>query len=505
MGKSIASMAGSRDGKTLVLCDPVASEVVIVSRDASGLKQRFRRTVAPTPTNVCLDPSGTRCFVSSRWTQTITAIDVQSGEVVASVSLGFSPSRSILLPNSHILVVADAFGGRLALIDTQSNQVTRELEIPGHNIRGMALSADGRQLLLTHSILTESAATTRDNVFWGILMTSNMRVIPISALLDSTKNPVREAHTHFFGDPGNAAGDPEALAVLQDGTTIVCLAGVGDVAVGRYVPYGFRRISVGERPVAIVVSPDQKWAYIANAHSDTISVIDIAQRSEAHTISLGSDIKLTLEQEGERLFYDARLSLDGWFSCHTCHTDGHSNGRRADTFGDGSYGAAKTVLSLLGTGVTEPWAWNGSKQTIEEQIRESMRMTMQPKSPIGERAVAALTAYLRSLDMPPGAASVRGDAVARGEKIFAGRGCTTCHPPPLYSNSHVYDVGLNDGDGGNRLFNPPSLRGLIHKAPYLHDGRAKTVDEVVEKYQHRLRSPLSDDEAHDLVAFLKSL
>jgi cytochrome c peroxidase len=134
-----------------------------------------------------------------------------------------------------------------------------------------------------------------------------------------------------------------------------------------------------------------------------------------------------------------------------------------------------------------------------------MRMTMQPKSPIGERAVAALTAYLRSLDMPPGAASVRGDAVARGEKIFAGRGCTTCHPPPLYSNSHVYDVGLNDGDGGNRLFNPPSLRGLIHKAPYLHDGRAKTVDEVVEKYQHRLRSPLSDDEAHDLVAFLKSL
>jgi YVTN family beta-propeller protein len=287
----------------------------------------------------------------------------------------------------------------------------------------------------------------------------------------------------------------------------VCLAGVGDVAIGQYVPYGFRRIGVDARPCAVAISPDQKWAYVANTHSDTISVIDVARRAVAHTIPIGPEPKFTLAQEGERLFYDARLSLDGWFSCHTCHTEGHSNGRKADTFGDGSFGSPKIVLSLLGTGATEPWAWNGSKRTLEEQVRESMRMTMQPKTPPGERSVAALTAYLRTLDVPAPAGSQLSDTlgIARGEKLFASRGCTTCHAPPLYANAHVYDVGFDDGDGGNRQFNPPSLRGVIHKAPYFHDGRAKTLEQVVGKYQHRLRTALSDDEAHDLILFLKSL
>jgi cytochrome c peroxidase len=235
--------------------------------------------------------------------------------------------------------------------------------------------------------------------------------------------------------------------------------------------------------------------------------INITRRTVADTIRLGPEPNFTLVQEGERLFYDARLSLDGWFSCHTCHTDGHSNGRKADTLGDGSYGAAKSVLSLLGTGATEPWAWNGSKRTLEDQVRDSMRMTMQPKTARGEREVAGLTAYLRTLDVPPVTESQLRDSqgIARGEKLFAARGCTTCHAPPIYSNSHVYDVGLDDGDGGNRLFNPPSLRGLIHKGPYFHDGRARTLEQVVGKYQHRLRTALSEDEVHDLVLFLESL
>jgi YVTN family beta-propeller protein len=421
--------------------------------------------------------------------------------------LDFSPHQSIFLPDGRTLVVADAFGGRLALTDTASGRMARDLVIPGHNLRGLAVSVDGKHLLLTHSIVTESAATTRDNVFWGILMTSNMRVIPVAALLNADKNPVREAHTHFFGDPGNAAGDPEALQVLADGTTMVCLAGVGEVAIGRYSPYGFRRLKVGSRPCAIAVAPDQRRAYVANAHSDTISVIDIAERQVVHTIALGVEPEFTLEQLGERLFYDARLSLDGWFSCHTCHSDGHSNGHRADTLGDGSYGAAKSILSLMGTGATEPWAWNGSKRMLEDQVRESMRSTMQPKVAASERDIAALTAYLRTLQPPPARKFAQADAqrIARGEHLFQSRGCTVCHAPPTFTNSHVYDVGLDDGEGGNRQFNPPSLRGIRHIGPYFHDGRAKTLEEVFQKYQHRLRTALSQDELGDLVAYLKSL
>lgn len=507
LGQSLVAMAATPDGSTLAFVDAGADTLLIADRDGRELKIRARVPMPTKPTSVVVDRDGRNCFVASRWSRVVSRVDLAEGKVAGTVAVDFNPHQSILLLDGKTLVVADAFSGMMAMIDTESDRVIREVNIPGHNMRGMALSPSGKELLVTHMIVTESAPTTRDNVFWGITMTSNMRVIPIAALMDAGKNPVREAHTHFFGDPGNASGDPAALAILSDGTAIVCLAGVGDLAIGRYYPYGFRRVPVGRRPIALAISADEKIAYVANAHSDTISVVNIEQRAVVDTIQLGPEPRLSLAEEGERLFYDAKLSLDGWFSCHSCHTDGHSNGHRADTFGDGSYGAPKTVLSLLGTGDTEPWAWNGSKKQLEDQVRETLRMTMQPKAPQGERSVAALTAYLRTLPPPPVAEWQKTDsaAVARGERIFNARRCTNCHAPPIYTNLHLYDVGLDDGEGGNHQFSPPSLRGLVHSGPYFHDGRAKTLEDVFRVYNHRLRTALADHDLNDLVAFLRCL
>ena len=52
---------------------------------------------------------------------------------------------------------------------------------------------------------------------------------------------------------------------------------------------------------------------------------------------------MTAADRGERLFFDGRLSHDGWLSCQSCHTDGHTNNALADTLGDGSFGAAKRL------------------------------------------------------------------------------------------------------------------------------------------------------------------
>jgi cytochrome c peroxidase len=144
---------------------------------------------------------------------------------------------------------------------------------------------------------------------------------------------------------------------------------------------------------------------------------------------------------------------------------------------------------------------------LEDQVRDSLRMTMQPKTAAGEGSVAALTAFLRTLKTAPVAAWQARDesAIARGQRIFQARGCANCHAPPIYTNLHTYDVGLDDGEGGNRQFSPPSLRGVAHLDAYFHDGRARSLEEVLGRYQHRLRTALSDDELADLVAFSKSL
>jgi cytochrome c peroxidase len=207
------------------------------------------------------------------------------------------------------------------------------------------------------------------------------------------------------------------------------------------------------------------------------------------------------------LFHDARLSLDGWMSCHSCHTDGHSNGQLGDTLGDGSYGAPKRVPSLRGVHATGPWSWTGEIGRLEDQVRKSVERTMRGPKPTDEQ-IEALTAYLGSLPPPraidrPSAAGVK-DAVDRGRKFFHSEGCANCHTPPTYTSSGRYDVGLAD-EVGNRKFNPPSLRGVGHREPLLHDGRATTLEEVFLRHRHPRETELTPEEIADLAAFLGTL
>ena len=87
------------------------------------------------------------------------------------------------------------------------------------------------------------------------------------------------------------------------------------------------------------------------------------------------------------------------YSCHSCHTDGHSNGRLNDNSSDESYGDPKRVISLLGTAGTSPWAWNGKTGSIEEQVRRSIESTMQGPEP-SDLEVRAIADYVRTLPPP---------------------------------------------------------------------------------------------------------
>jgi cytochrome c peroxidase len=120
----------------------------------------------------------------------------------------------------------------------------------------------------------------------------------------------------------------------------------------------------------------------------------------------------------------------------------------------------------------------------------------------------ALTAYLKTLDFVP-PATVNRDSAVRGEAIFRSKRCNTCHPAPNFTSNDVYQVGLESHDDAYKGFNPSSLRGVVRRAPFLHDGRARTLEEVL-KVHHRPsqlsgESDLTARELADLVEYLKSL
>ena len=193
------------------------------------------------------------------------------------------------------------------------------------------------------------------------MIRNHLRVLRTDALLKAGSDSALLDGGRLFdlGDVGYAAGDPGAIAFDSRGNLIVALAGVDEIAITASPDQGPRRIVVGHRPAAVAPSPDGSVVYVADSLNDTVSVVEIKSGMRAATISLGPAPEPTAALRGERLFYSAKLSHDGWMSCHSCHTDGHTNNLLSDTLGDGSYGAPKRVPSLLGVAATGPWTWTG--------------------------------------------------------------------------------------------------------------------------------------------------
>ncbi len=502
VGRRLSDLVATPDGARLLATDEEADELVILSLESGAPKAVGRVAVAPSPVSVRLLDGGARAVVVSLWPRRLTVVDLrgeQGPRARSAVDLPFSPRQAWPLGGDRV-VVADAFGGRLAVVDVEKNAVESVRTIPGHNVRGLALGAGG-SLLVAHQVLNRLSTTSRDDVHWGNLITNNLRAVPLETILDTKADLLRGSHLFHLGEAGHGAADPSAVSVTPDGTVVVALAGVGELAVGREKEGGWRYVAVGARPAAVALSPDGGRAFVANTFSDSVSVVGLKQARVEATVALGTADKPTAEDRGEALFRDARLSHDGWMSCHSCHTDGHTNGQLNDNASDGSSGTPKRVLSLLGARDTGPWAWNGSMPDLETQVRRSVSHTMQGPKLTAEQ-VRDLTAFLGTLAPPPPA---KEDAVVRrGREVFEKLGCAACHAPPTYTTAKTYDVGLAD-ESGQRSFNPPSLRGAAHGGPYFHDGRAATLEDVVVRHRHQIKDPLSKKELEDLLGFLERI
>ena len=224
-------------------------------------------------------------------------------------------------------------------------------------------------------------------------------------------------------------------------------------------------------------------------------------------IRLGAIPKPGAAERGELHFYNARLSHANWFSCHSCHTDGHSNGGLADTLADGSDGAPKRILSLLGVAETGPWAWKGNKPSLKNQVHQSIRSTMQGREP-PDAAVADLVEFLKTLQPPPPFQRTvsKHDAaiVERGRRLFESLNCSSCHNGRTLTSKESYDIGFTD-ELGTKEFNPPSLRGVGHRYGLFHSKQAKDVEEVITRFRHQLSQALSSEQQQALIRYLKSL
>jgi cytochrome c peroxidase len=215
----------------------------------------------------------------------------------------------------------------------------------------------------------------------------------------------------------------------------------------------------------------------------------------------------SLQRRGEMLFNDARITYQGWFSCASCHQeDATMDGLNWDLPNDGT-GNPKNAKSLHDIADTPPAMWSGVREDMPEAVAAGQRfMGFLPRP----EQHGSLLAYLGTIERAPNPWRAQDAAVLlRGERAFQVAGCATCHPPPLYTDLQKYDLGLSTPDDYEPMFDTPSLRECYRTAPYLHDGRARTLRELWTvhdpKGTHGSVAALPAGEFEDMLAFLRSL
>lgn len=438
---------------------------------------------------------------------------------LAPIELDWSPGVLTLAADRNTIFVAGAFGGQLGMIDREGLELGREYELFDHNIKAMHYDKSSGQLSYAHQLLNEFIPAVRGEITWGGMLTNSLRTISASALDDA----LDIYHRNKFmpvGFTGQGGGQPTDFRMTSDGRLLVTLGGSSKLAIQTEQPFEFDYYATGLYPVACVLSKDETQVYVLNQFSDSLTVVDRAA-GESRQINLGPVREPTIVERGEQLFHDSRLSHDGWMSCESCHSRGHTNGKLNDNLTDGHQGTPKRVLSLLGQSETAPYGWNASQPTLEDQVRHSIKSTMASDHSVREEHVRAIAAYVRSLLSPPPqhlavltpaqrtdqqTTQPFSESGLQGRLVFERLRCNSCHQGERLTHQRTFDVGLVD-EVGTRRFNPPSLRGVGQReAVLLHNGSARQLEEVFSIGRHKLsEDDVSDSEFADLLQYLREL
>lgn len=534
-GEKPAGVAFAPNGRRAVVTHRHGYDLAVLDVGPDGLKLAGRVAVGPEPRGVVVAPDGATAYVAVGVANEVVRVDLEARKVVARLAVGREPRGLALTADGKRLVVGNNRAQSVSVIDTAAWKVERTVPIEGDNLRQIALSADGSTGYVANMKNRGFAATT-NNIDQGWVLGQRLTRVRLDG---------SEEYATLSLDPqGMAAGDALGMAVSHDGRYLaVGCGGTHEVMLfrtdARRLPWRinssrdlmhaellkgdgrFRRVPTGGRPTELAFAPDGKTLYAANYFLNAVQVIDADAGRVARTIALGGPETPSLARRGEMLFHDATRSFNQWYSCATCHDDGHTSGLDFDTLNDGSQDLStshrrsrKKVPTLRRVTRTGPWTWHGWQDSIEDAAVESFTKSMRGKQPSADD-VRAVAAYLDTLDYPPNPyrnpdGSLT-EAARRGETVFrsAKAACQTCHAGPEFTDGKVHVVGLEEPDDAYRGYNPPSLRGLYDKDPYLHDGRAKSLRDLLtgphDPETVNGSGPLSEQELDDLIAYLKSL
>ncbi|MBD3373743.1 c-type cytochrome [candidate division KSB1 bacterium] len=525
------------DSKCFVSTRSANGKVYVLDLDRKEISASI--DVGHTPTAMVRANQANKLYVCDRFSNQVSVVDLDKLKVTSFISVQREPIAAVLTADESLLFVANHLpygpanlgnsSATVQVIDTATEQVIQTIALPNGSsgVRDMAVSPDGKFIYVTHILGHYLVPTTQLERGW---MNTN-------ALTIIDANRQAWLNTVLLDDLYLGAANPWGVMCSEDGEHLyVAASGTHEIIkidrTGLHeklqqvinAPQGAKSILQVQNNLSFLVGLKERIAlkgngprnlallgsnlYIAEYFSNSIGVLDTQSR-HARSVALGGASEPDLVRRGEILFHDAKDCFQQWQSCVSCHPDARADGFNWDLLNDGM-GNPKQVKSLVLSHKTPPVMISGVRPRAEVAVRAGIKYIQFAVLP--EESAEAIDAYLQSLEPVPSPYLVNGkpgESAQRGKAVFEKAACSNCHSGPLFTDLKPYDLGMATGQDKGVAFDVPTLREIWRTAPYMFDGRALTLREVLVEHnpddKHGVTSGLSDQEIADLIAYLRCL
>jgi YVTN family beta-propeller protein len=535
----------SPDGNRMFVANTWDDTLTVIDTGAMNVVATW--PVGAEPSSVVEDRGSKYLFVANRISNDVAVLDAATGAEIKRLAAGRGASYITPSPDGKLLYVTHVYPNiaptrtvpesEITVIDAARAVVVDR--IPLHGIAGVfhvAFSADGRlgaaaelhpKNLVPLAHLEHAGAFADTLTLFGADVGNKPVEIPLDELERYAVRPFSIAITP----------DKSRMFITCEGSEMVTAIDLQRLlayvrthhgsfasdlsASGNYVT---ARIDVGHDPRGTAVTRDGRRLMVANRLEDTLSVIDTRSDRVISSVSLEGPKQMSVLRFGEQTFYTAKYSFQGQIGCANCHIDSTFDGLTWDLEPDGmgrNIVDNRLLESLKGT---EPFKWNGGNPDIPTECGPRTEKYFWRSENYDDLTLADLVIYIRSLPSRPNRYKMPGyelrPAEAIGKLIFerdkdkfgnpipVANRCSYCHSGPKGTSQKTFDVGTKKETDDSGMLDTPHLLNVALTAPYLHDGSARTLEEIWTVYnpndKHGRTNDLSKDELNDLIEYLRT-
>jgi YVTN family beta-propeller protein len=557
------ALAIAPDGKLWVVHrDDYAVAIVDTAR---GVVERgFRLPYASQPVGLAMSPTGDAAYVTLSAVGKLFKLNPTTSEVIGAADVGwFARGVSVSGDGRDVYVtrfISTSDHGEIVRVEGSTMKVVARVPLVAdtttldsdQGARGApnylfaaVQSPDGRQAWIP---------SKSDNVFRGRMrdqqdLNQDDTVRPMVAILDLAQGgEVRDQRIDL--DDRNLASHVEFGPLGDFAFVTVTGSGLVEVRDAYTKEFVTAMQQAGTAPRGTVLGPNGQL-FVHGSLSRNVVVFDVAAILASTDTTTKKVVEIPIVDKpklgdvamrGKQIFYnsaDGRMTVEGYISCASCHFEGFEDGRVWDFTSRGE--GLRNTSSLLGRRGTGHgrihWSGNFDEvQDFEQEIRalfngsgfiaDDVLAVGTRNDPLGDpkaglsQELDAVAKWLETLDhVDPSPyrnadGTMTADALA-GKQVFFRLGCDFCHVGKDFTDSSrgmLHDVGTIKPSSGTRSGMPllgidtPTLLGVWETAPYLHDGSAPTIRDVLTTHNpedaHGFTSSLSATELDQLVAYV---